>query len=528
MTTSTAQPIGQGLDRRRWGAAAGLLSLFAGLGVAELLAGVSPQLRSPIVGVSNRFIDSVPLALKTWAIERFGTNDKGVLLIGIVVVVGLLAMIAGHLASHRSSWWGDGFAVVLSLVAIWAVLSGRNGSLIACLPSLVAGVVGALSLRWMVRRLSPATSATSQAAGGSSAGKTTAVGVSRRTIMQGAAVLAGVVAVGAALQQRGKRSAAVAKERLAVLLPVAKKVLPPQPDDPAVKTPGLTPLYTPNDGFYRIDTAIQIPQVDAGSWKLRIEGYVDKPRMYTYDDLLKRDLIELDCTIACVSNEVGGGLIGNARWLGVRLDDLLAEAGIQSKADQVLSTSVDGFTAGFPVELLDGRDAIVAIAMNGEPLPVLHGYPARIIVPGIYGYVSATKWLSSIKLTRFDEEIGYWIDKGWAAKAPIKTQSRIDRPTGRITTAPTVIAGVAWAPTIGIDKVEVQVGDGPWQVATLGPEVSSNCWRQWWLPWTPTAGEQTMRCRATDRSGYTQTSELAPVAPDGATGWHQRTVLVEA
>jgi DMSO/TMAO reductase YedYZ molybdopterin-dependent catalytic subunit len=522
VTTSTVEPTGQALDRRRWGAAAGLLALFAGLGVAELLAGVSPQLRSPVVGVSNTFIDNVPLGLKTWAIERFGTNDKAVLLVGIVVVVGFLAMIAGHLAAHRSVRWGDGFAVALSLVAILAILSGRNGSLIACLPSLLAGIIGGVSLRWMVRLLN-----STPAAQSATFSPPTALGVSRRTLMQGAVVAAGLVAVGAALKQRGKRTAAVAKERLAVLLPVAKKVLPAPPADPAIKTPGLSPLYTPNDGFYRIDTAIEIPQVNASSWKLRIEGYVDKPRMYTYDDLLKRDLIELDCTIACVSNEVGGGLIGNARWLGVRLDDLLAEAGIQSKADQVLCTSVDSFTAGFPVDLLDGRDAIVAIAMNGQPLPVLHGYPARIIVPGIYGYVSATKWLSSIKLTRFDEEIGYWIDKGWSAEAPIKTQSRIDRPTGRITTAPTVIAGVAWAPTIGIDKVEVQVGEGPWQLATLGPEVSANCWRQWWLPWTPTAGTQTMRCRATDRSGYTQTSDLAPVAPDGATGWHERTVLVE-
>jgi DMSO/TMAO reductase YedYZ molybdopterin-dependent catalytic subunit len=287
-------------------------------------------------------------------------------------------------------------------------------------------------------------------------------------------------------------------------------------------------LITPIKDFYRIDTALSFPSIELSSWKLTIAGMVDQERSYTFDDLMNRELIERDITISCVSNEVGGDLVGNARWVGCRLDDLLAEAGIKEEADQIMGISVDGFTAGFPVETLDGRDAMIALSMNGEPLPVKNGFPARIIVPGIYGYVSAVKWLDTIKLTRFDQEQGYWIPRGWAALAPVKTQSRIDTPSSKISVGSVAIAGVAWAPTRDIKKVEVQVDDGEWREATLGPSLGANAWRQWWLDWEATAGDHLIRCRATDGTGETQTEERARVDPDGATGWHTRRVSVRA
>lgn len=520
-------------QRRGLGPVLGLLSLFAGLGVAEGVAGFSPSLRSPIIGVGDRFIDLVPAWLKTWAIDTFGTNDKAVLLIGIVVVVGGLAMLGGHLALTRSLSWGDGLAAALSVVAIFAILSGRNGSLTAIIPSVIAGLVAAPTLRWLIGRCTPTVqvppgSSTTESSRSGSGPADLSSSPSRRKLLKGGVAFGALAVVGVAISRRAQRSAVTVKERLAVVFPNAKKPLPTPPADPALKTDGLSSLFTPNNEFYRIDTALTIPQLSTKSWKLRIDGYVDKPALYTYDDLLKMDLVEVDATIACVSNEVGGDLIGNARWLGVRLDTLLGLSGIQSKADQIFSTSVDGFTCGFPVDVLDGRDAILAIGMNGEPLPPLHGYPARLIVPGIYGYVSATKWLESIELTRFDEKQGYWMPRGWSRLGPVKTHSRIDRPKGRLGTETTAIAGVAWAPTIGVTKVEVQIDDGPWRVATLGPEISTNCWRQWWIDWTPEVGQRVMRCRATDASGYTQTDERVPVAPDGATGWHERMVFVES
>jgi DMSO/TMAO reductase YedYZ molybdopterin-dependent catalytic subunit len=298
----------------------------------------------------------------------------------------------------------------------------------------------------------------------------------------------------------------------------------------SVDVPGVTPFITPTADFYRIDTALTVPRVGVEDWTLSVTGYVDRPLSIGYEELLERPMVESVATIACVSNEIGGDLIGTARWLGCRLDDLLAEAGIQPRADQVVGVSVDGFTAGFPTEVLDGRDALVVVGMNGEPLPTDHGFPARLVVPGLYGYVSATKWLEEIRLTRFDEFEGYWIPRGWSAEGPVKTQSRIDTPRAGSTVdagAPRAIAGVAWAPLKAITRVEVQVDDGPWQDAELGEEYSSTTWRQWKLAWTPEAGDHTIRVRATDGTGETQTSEVTDVAPDGATGWHTIEVRAE-
>jgi DMSO/TMAO reductase YedYZ molybdopterin-dependent catalytic subunit len=285
-----------------------------------------------------------------------------------------------------------------------------------------------------------------------------------------------------------------------------------------------------NETFYRIDTAIVTPRIDPAEWSLKIHGRVANPMTLRFDDLLRRPLVERYITLTCVSNDVGGDLIGNARWSGVRVKDLLDEARPDPAADQVVSRSVDGFTAGSPTAVLrDGRDALIAVGMNGEPLPIEHGFPARLVVPGLYGYVSATKWLTELELTTFADFDGYWVPRGWAQQAPIKTESRIDRPRHRstISAGPTVVAGVAWAQHRGISKVEVSVDEGPWQVATLAAVVSVDTWRLWSLPWQATPGHHQLRVRATDNAGELQTSATAPPAPDGATGWHTIDVTVE-
>ena len=294
-------------------------------------------------------------------------------------------------------------------------------------------------------------------------------------------------------------------------------------------TPGISSLITPNDDFYLIDTALLRPQVDPGNWSLRITGMVDRELTFSYDDLLARATTVAPVTLSCVSNEVGGKLVGNAVWQGVPLVDLLDEAGVQPGATQVASRSVDGWTCGFPTEAAyDGRTALVAVGMNGEPLPLDHGFPARLVVSGLYGYVSATKWLSEIELTTLESFDGYWIPRGWAKLGPVKTQSRIDTPRrgAEVAAGQVAVAGVAWAPHTGIAKVEVQVDDGAWREATLADALGPDAWRQWVLPWEATPGRHTLRVRATDASGATQTDVPAAPAPDGATGWHQVAVTV--
>jgi DMSO/TMAO reductase YedYZ molybdopterin-dependent catalytic subunit len=290
-----------------------------------------------------------------------------------------------------------------------------------------------------------------------------------------------------------------------------------------VQVTGATPYVSDNDDFYRIDTALYPPQVDPSTWQLRIHGMVRNPITITWEQLLQRPMIERYVTLACVSNEVGGDLIGNARWLGTPIKALLDEAAPLPGADQVIQRSVDGWTCGSPTAVLrDGRDALLAVGMNGEPLPVDHGFPVRMVVPGLYGYVSACKWITEIELSRFADFDAYWVPRGWSQRAPIKTQSRIDTPRdGSKRKAGTfVVAGVAWAQHRGISKVEVQVDGGPWAEATLAATVSSDTWRQWSYRWQATPGKHTLRVRATDRDGQTQTSTPAPPAPDGATGWH--------
>jgi DMSO/TMAO reductase YedYZ molybdopterin-dependent catalytic subunit len=288
-------------------------------------------------------------------------------------------------------------------------------------------------------------------------------------------------------------------------------------------TPGITPIVVPNNDFYRIDTALIVPQVDPSGWKLTIKGMVDNEMTYTYDELVARASTVEPVTLSCVSNEVGGNLVGNAVWQGVPLVDLLNEAGVQPGATQIKSSSVDGWDCGFPTDLaFDGRTALVAIGMNNEPLPAAHGFPARIVVAGLYGYVSATKWLDSIELTTLEAFDGFWIPRGWSKLGPIKTQSRIDTPRSRdaLSAGTIPIAGVAWAPDTGIERVEVRIDGGEWNEATLGESLGINAWRQWVLRWEAQPGRHTLEVRATDATGTTQTEVRTPVDPDGASGWH--------
>ncbi|MDG9677329.1 molybdopterin-dependent oxidoreductase [Micromonospora sp. DH14] len=352
---------------------------------------------------------------------------------------------------------------------------------------------------------------------------------SRRRFLTGSGVLLGAAVV-AGLGGRwlaGRRGVSAARDAIRLPAPVA-----PAPAVPAganLSLAQLAPYVTPNFGFYRIDTALVVPQVDPDTWRLRIHGRVGKERTYSYADLLARPLVERYVTLACVSNEVGGDLIGNARWLGVPLRELLDEVEPDDDADQVVGRSVDGWTCGTPTAALrDGRDALLAVGMNGEPLPVEHGFPVRMVVPGLYGYVSACKWVTELELTRFADFDAYWVPRGWSPQGPIKTQSRIDTPRrrNRLTAGPVTVAGVAWAQHRGIRRVEVRVDDGQWQAATLAPTVSVDTWVQWSWRWDATPGEHRLQVRATDATGETQTDRTQGVVPDGATGWHSVTVTV--
>ncbi len=504
---------------RWWGAVIGLLALGVGLALAEFATGFSRVLRSPVVSVGDRVIDHVPIGVRQWAITTFGTTDKLVLVWSIAIILGIVAIAAGIAAVRNHLGVGLALVGVVGAVGIPAATTGRQSTGNGAIPSIFA-TLGAAGALWVGRRITqPRVPVDTRPI--PARRKNQAVPVpSRRRFLLGTGALAvvaiGTASLGRSMQHRFNSTL----ERAGVRPPLPKQPLPPPPADPALVTSGLSALITPIDSFYRIDTALRFPSVSLDSWKLKITGLVDKPLTFTYDELLARELIERDITMSCVSNEVGGDLVGNARWVGCRLDTLLTEAGIGRTADQIMGVSIDGFTAGFPVAALDGRDAIIAVGMNGEVLPVKNGFPARLVVPGLYGYVSAVKWLSEIRLTRFDREEGYWVPRGWAAKGPIKTQSRIDRPTARVAVGPNVIAGVAWAPTRGIAKVEVQVDGGTWSEATIGPVLSNDTWVQWWIPWNATSGRHQLRCRATDGAGNLHTQAISRVDPDGATGWH--------
>ncbi|MEB8336876.1 sulfite oxidase [Streptomyces endophyticus] len=520
----------RGIKRLSLGALSGLLAGYAAIAVAELVsAAVRPE-SGPIVAVGGAAIDRTPPAVKDWAIRQFGTNDKLVLQLGILAVLSLLALTLGILATR---WRLIGSLGVLAFGAAGALAAtGRPDStgVTDAPPSAAGGVAGAALLYWLVGRL------------GRPAGTSAAVSEPSDWDRRGfilAATAAAAASTGAGLVGRalnGSQGQNAVASRKDVVIPSPASEATPTPRGAALRIGGISPYVTPNADFYRVDTALVVPKVDATTWKLRIHGKgLDRELTLSFADLLKMPLIERTITLTCVSNEVGGPYAGNARWVGVRLADLLERCGVRppskgGPADQLVARSVDGMTIGSPVEdVMDGRDAMLAVGMNGQPLPFEHGFPVRMLVPGLYGYVSACKWIRDIELTTFDAYDPYWVKRDWARRAPIKTQSRIDtpKPFARPKAGTVMVAGVAWAQHRGIDKVEVRVDDGPWQEARLAAEDTRDTWRQWSYEWEATKGSHTLTVRATDRTGTTQTAERTPTIPDGASGRHSVVVTVD-
>ncbi|MFP1603615.1 molybdopterin-dependent oxidoreductase [Microbacterium sp. 2216-1] len=521
-------------------AAAGGAAALLGAGAGELVAALAAPTASPFAVIGGALIDAAPTWAKDTVIAWFGTADKLALLIGIGVALLAVAAIAGI---AESRWRGVGVIAFAALgvgVGVLALTRADAGSL-SWLPAVVAGAVAAVFLRTLLslmpaegvapaERVAPAEGVVPAERVAPEGAPSDTSAHSRRRFLAwtgGAAIVGVALAVGGTLARAG--STAVTVVRDAIRLPRPAMPAPAAPAGAALDVAGLSPLITPNSDFYRIDTALVVPTVDPAQWQLRIHGLVDHEVRLTWDELLALPLIEAPVTLSCVSNPVGGDLVGNAVWLGYPIRELLARAQPHADADMVLSTSADGFTAGTPLEALtDDRDALLAIGMNGEPLPLEHGFPVRLVVPGLYGYVSATKWVTDLEVTRFDRSRAYWTDRGWSARGPIKLQSRIDVPPSgaQITAGDAMIAGVAWQPGTGVSGVEVQVDDEPWQRAELAPALSSDTWVQWRMPWRATPGAHVLRCRAIDADGNAQTGASAPPAPDGATGWHTVTATV--
>jgi len=477
--------------------------------------------------------------VKDFAIREFGSHDKVVLQFGVLVVLALFSAVIGMLAQRRLA---NGLTGIAIFAAVGLVAAGTRPTATAVdlLPTLIGSAAAALVMVTLTRAGAPAASgrpaATAAADGPAPAAadrpRTAALSVTepaRRQFMTYSAVVAGATAVSYLGGRMLTQSASVAKDVRSLRLPAAGHPVPPLPAGVNLHIPGLGPFVTPNANFYRVDTAIVLPQIPPSSWHLRIHGMVSRELTLTFDDLIRRPLIEDYITLCCVSNPVGGPYIGNAKWLGASLGALLREAGIRAGADQLYCTSFDGFTSGTPVQTaMDGRDALLAVAMNGEPLPTAHGFPVRTVVPGLYGYVSACKWITDIEVTTYAANHAYWSLRGWNQQAPIKTQSRIDVPSGQgpVKAGPTTIAGVAWAQHKGIDAVEVRVDGGPWRHATLATVPGIDTWRQWSAGWDATPGTHRIEARATDATGYTQTSRFAPPAPNGATGYPTISVSV--
>jgi DMSO/TMAO reductase YedYZ molybdopterin-dependent catalytic subunit len=530
------------------GVLTGLLSGAVGVCVGFLVSGVTGSVGSPVVATAELSIDLSPPPVKNFAIREFGTHDKLVLQIGVLVVLALFAVAIGVLAQRREA---NGLVGVAIFGAVGLIAAGTRPTATAVdlLPSLLGAAAAAIALVRLTRAAGPAvtsrgagaragTGAESSATAGQEEGaatkpaSTATLPVSeppRRQFMTAGAVAAGAAAAsyfgGRLLSERENVAAAVKALRL------------PRPDTPPpalsagvdLRIPGLGPFVTPNASFYRVDTAIVLPQIPPKSWQLRIHGMVSREMTLSFDELMKRPLIESYVTLTCVSNPVGGPYIGNARWLGASIGALLRDAGIKAGADQLYCTSSDGFTSGTPVQTaMDGRDALLAIGMNGQALPPAHGFPVRTVVPGLYGYVSACKWITDIEVTTYAANHAYWTERGWSQQAPIKTESRIDVPSGQGPVRPgqTVIAGVAWAQHKGIDAVEVRVDSGSWRQARLAAVPGIDTWRQWSIDWNATPGTHRIEARATDATGYTQTALMAPPEPNGATGYPVVTATV--
>lgn len=508
LTASIAAPVA---------ATVGLLSMAAGLALGHLVGVLISPTASPFLAVGSSAIDLTPAWLKDFAVATFGTYDKIVLLGGMAVVIAVIGAIAG-LFSRRSPVPGLTLIVVLGIIASIAVVSRPAAGSFDLLAPL-AGLVTSAGTFVVLHRLSRLSN---PEADDDPTNAAMPARVPRRALLTGSAVAVGA-GIAAAGGQLLARRGGVEASRQAVGRIVPTVPAPPIPPGADFASDGSPTFITPNRDFYRIDVNLTVPRLRAEDWRLRIHGMVDREITLSFRDLISRKLIEVPLTMTCVSNEIGGPYISTAYFTGVLVADILADVGVQGGADQALSTSVDGWTCGTPTAALTdpGGKAMLVIAMNGEPLPVEHGFPVRMVVPGLYGYVSGTKWIADLELTTFQARQAYWLQRGWAQRAPIKTMSRIDSPGPFALVSPdTPITGVAWAQTRGISKVEVRIDHGPWQPAELSTEVSLDTWRMFRLRgrWAP--GAHIGEVRATDKKGYTQTADRAAPIPDGATGWH--------
>ena len=555
------------MRRAGLGAVAGVLAGAVAVGAGQVVAGITGAGGSPVVAVGQLQIDLTPPALKNFAIREFGSHDKLVLVSGILVVLALFAAVLGSLATRRLGYGLAGLAV-FAVIGLTAATTRPAATAADVLPTLAAAAAGAVTMTALIRAAratDPQTSLDQPPGAGMTAAGTSRSVPARDSspALDGAA--ADVAAPGGARddppgmpvsgpQQPGRRRflvaggmaagaatagvlggrvladrSSVTSARASLRIPAAAHPARPLPAGADLRIAGLSPFVTPSSAFYRVDTAVVVPQVAPESWMLRIHGMVREELRISFGQLIRRPLIEDWITLCCVSNPVGGPYIGNARWLGASLASLLRQAGIAAGASQLLCTSADGFTSGVPVQaVLDGRDALLAVAMNGTALPVAHGFPVRMVVPGLYGYVSACKWITDIEVTTYQAATAYWVPRGWDARAPVKTESRIDVPTnGKLLQAGKVqVAGVAWAQHKGIDAVEVRAGRGPWQQARLAAVPGIDTWRQWVWDWHATPGQHLIEARATDKTGYTQTAAQVPPEPNGATGYPSVSVTV--
>jgi len=556
------------------GAVAGVLTAAVAIGAAQLAAGLTVPQSSPVLAVGQAAIDLTPPPVKNFAISAFGTSDKTVLLGGILVVLALYAAVVGILAVRRLAFgmWGLGLFAFIGLIA---ALTRPGSTAEYIVPTLAGAAAGAFALARLARaagRLSaprPRTPPRGGTAGRGSVppgrsgpapetltppdlpappGETAPApsgysftylpnpddpgpprGPARRQFLVSSGIAAAAAAAGTLAGRELATRRNVSLARAGLRFPRPAVAAPPLPAGSDLHIPGLSSFITPNDSFYRVDTALLLPQVDPSTWQLRIHGMVQREVTITFAELLKRPLIEDYVTLTCVSDPVGGPYVGNAKWLGASLAGLIRQARPRAGASQLLCTSVDGFTSGTPLQVvLDGREALLAVAMNGRALPVEHGFPARMVVPGLYGYVSATKWVTDIEVTTFAAASAYWVGRGWSQQAPIKTESRIDVPAigSTLRPGPAQVAGVAWAQHKGVAAVEVRVDRGPWHEARLAAVPGIDTWRQWVWEWQATPGNHLLEARATDMTGYTQTSVQAQPEPNGASGYPSAAVTV--
>ena len=537
------------------GALFGALTAGVALAAGEIVAIFTGPASAPVYAVGAAAVNLTPAPLKEYAVAHFGENDKSYLIAGILAVLAALALLAG-IAALRRPVVGAALIAVFGAVGVAAALSQPDSAPAWALPSATGALLGIGALNVLTRLYRHATAphaalaVTDNASAATDTDTDTAVaepespgpnlppapselkpaGATRRHLIVTAAGLAvGSAAAGFGANLITTRRYSVDAARAAVRIPRPAFPAAPLPSGVHPNVAGLSSFFTDNADFYRVDTALVLPQVRPDSWSLRIHGMVERPIELSFADLLHRPLHEHDMTVSCVSDPVGGPYVGNARWIGASVPDLLRAAGIRKGADQLLARSADGMTIGTPlVSVLDGRAALLAVAMNGEPLPIAHGFPARMLIPGFYGYASACKWVTDLYVTTFAADTAYWVQRGYARVGTMKTQSRIDvpKPFARVPAGPATVAGIAWATNRGIADVQVRIDEGPWQTARLAAQDSPDTWRQWTYDWQATPGTHTLQVRAADDTGHYQSATRADPYPAGASGWENIVITV--